>query len=388
MHIKNKQLAIRRVRDLRLIASAVFFLYSGFGIYLATFNNFAVGVIHMQPEQLGVLEALREFPGLAMAFVLAIAMHIAEPLLGCAALMLLSAGFAGYSQTENYAPIVFYSVVWSVGLHVWMPLQSAMTLALFDEHEKGKRLGQMGAYAGLGTSVGIVLVLIFTKSVSFSTWYMTASALVMVSAIMVLFIRRDLTPPDKPRMVLKRKYGLYYALTFLEGCRKQVFITFAVYAMVREYDASLKAVAMLMLINNVTNLLAAPVVGRLIDRIGEKRVLMTSYAALIFVFLGYALIQDLPVLYVLYCLDSLLYLSTYGLTTYLNRIADSRDLVPSLSMGVTMNHVAAVAVPLVGGFLWGALGYQAAFIGGAVVVVISLNLVRRMIIKPEPQCSQ
>lgn len=388
MHIKNKQLAIRRVRDLRLIASAVFFLYSGFGIYLATFNNFAVGVIHMQPEQLGVLEALREFPGLAMAFVLAIAMHIAEPLLGCAALMLLSAGFTGYSQTENYAPIVFYSVVWSVGLHVWMPLQSAMTLALFDEHEKGKRLGQMGAYAGLGTSVGIVLVLIFTKSVSFSTWYMTASALVMVSAIMVLFIRRDLTPPDKPRMVLKRKYGLYYALTFLEGCRKQVFITFAVYAMVREYDASLKAVAMLMLINNVTNLLAAPVVGRLIDRIGEKRVLMTSYAALIFVFLGYALIQDLHVLYVLYCLDSLLYLSTYGLTTYLNRIADSRDLVPSLSMGVTMNHVAAVAVPLVGGFLWDALGYQAAFIGGAVVVVISLNLVRRMIIKSEPQCGQ
>ncbi|HOP81325.1 MAG TPA: MFS transporter, partial [Armatimonadota bacterium] len=265
---------------------------------------------------------------------------------------------------------------------------SAMTLALSDEHEKGKRLGQMGAYAGLGTSVGIVLVLIFTKSVSFSTWYMTASALVMVSAIMVLFIRRDLTPPDKPRMVLKRKYGLYYALTFLEGCRKQVFITFAVYAMVREYDASLKAVAMLMLINNVTNLLAAPVVGRLIDRIGEKRVLMTSYAALIFVFLGYALIQDLHVLYVLYCLDSLLYLSTYGLTTYLNRIADSRDLVPSLSMGVTMNHVAAVAVPLVGGFLWGALGYQAAFIGGAVVVVISLNLVRRMIIKSEPQCGQ
>jgi predicted MFS family arabinose efflux permease len=121
----------------------------------------------------------------------------------------------------------------------------------------------------------------------------------------------------------------------------------------------------------------------MIDRIGERRILTVSYSALIFVFLGYALIPHASVLYVLYCLDSLLYLSTIALTTYLSKIADPRDIVPSLSMGVTMNHLAAVAVPVAGGLIWSAVGYRATFLAGAAVVVASLVLARRIGTRPE-----
>lgn len=360
--------------DLSLIAAAAFFLYIGMGIYGAVFNNFAVQVVHMKPEQLGILESLRESPGLVMAFVLALAMHIAEPTLSFGAMILMVVGFLGYSRTNSFTPLVLYSVLWSVGLHIWMPLQSAMTLALAKEGEKGKRLGQIGAWGGLGTVLGIVAVLLIGKSVSYSNWYAIASFTMGVGAIIIWFVRKDLTPPDKPRLVFKRKYSLYYSLTFLEGCRKQVFITFAVFALVKEYGTHLETIALLMLINNVVNLVGSPIIGRLIDRIGERKILTVSYFCLIFVFLGYAVVHCVHILYVLYCLDNLLYLSTYCLTTYLNRIADNQDLTPSLSMGVTMNHLAAVAVPLIGGYLWSRFSYPVTFFGGMVVVTMSLML--------------
>jgi MFS family permease len=369
---------LRLHKDLGLIATAAFLLYLGFGIYAATFNNFAVQTIHIQPDQLGILESLRESPGLVMAFVLALAMHIAEPMLGSAALILIVMGFLGYSHTESFPPIVAYSVLWSIGLHIWMPLQSAMTLSLAEEGKKGKRLGQIGACAGLGNVIGIAAVMVIDKGLSFSSWYLVASCWIGLGAVVIWFVRRDLSPPDKPRLVFKRKYRLYYALTFLEGCRKQVFITFAPYVLVRVYNAPLRTMAFLMLINNLVNLTGAPIVGRMIDKIGERKVLTASYSCLIFVFLGYAFIHKAPVLFVFYCLDSLLYLSTYGITTFLNRIAEERDMVPSLSMGVTMNHLAAVAVPLVGGFMWARFSYPIPFIGGAFVVVASLALAQRV----------
>jgi len=374
----------RAGRDLKLVAAAAFCLYVGFGIYLATYNNFFVGVIHVRPEQLGVLESVRESPGLAMAFVLALAMHIAEPMLGTAALMLLSIGFLGYAGTASYVPIVFFSVIWSVGLHVWMPLQSAMTLSLAEEGAKGRRLGQVGAATGLGTSLGITAVLllssnaVYSGTVSYRTWYTAAAVWVAAGAVIIWFVRRDLSPPDRPRLVFKRKYGLYYGLTFLEGCRKQVFITFAPYVLVKVYGTPQMVIAALMLTNNVVNLIGAPIVGRMIDRIGERRILTTSYTGLIAVFLGYALTRQVHVLWVLYCVDNLLYLSTYSLTTYLNRIASREDLTPSLSMGVTTNHLAAVVVPITGGLIWKAVGYQVPFFGGAVVVAASLLLASRL----------
>jgi predicted MFS family arabinose efflux permease len=191
-------------------------------------------------------------------------------------------------------------------------------------------------------------------------------------------VRRDIGHVDKPRFVLKGKYRLYYALTFLEGCRKQVFFTFAVFALTKVYHTHLRVIALLMLVNGLVNMFGAPVVGRLIDRIGERKILLTSYAALIFVFLGYAEIRHAHVLYVMYCLDNLFYLSTTCLTTYLQKIAAPEDLMPTLSMGVTMNHIAAVLVPLIGGYLWASLGYPVTFKGGAIVVFVSFLLASRV----------
>ena len=370
--------ARRGTRDLRLLAFTIFCVSFGFGAYFATFNNFVVESLNLLPSQLGILESLREMPGFLIVLVVALTMRIAEPILAAIALVLFAVGLGAYYVVDDMHSLVLYSLIWSVGIHAWMPLSPSMAMNLADEGGKGRRLGQLGAVGAFGTICGMILVLLIGKLIGFRNTFVIAGAVIAAGAVSVSMISKNIGHKEKPRLVLKRRYSLYYLLVFLEGCRKQVFITFAIFALVRNYGTSLRVVAALMIINQLINVLLAPRVGRLIDRTGERRVLIFCYAALIPVFIGYAVIKHPPVLYVLYCLDNLFFLGSIGLTTYLNKIADPEDVMPSLAMGVSMNHIAAVAVPVIGGLMWMKFGYQIPFFIGAVVVAISVLAVFRM----------
>ena len=373
-----RSFARRGSRDLRLLAFTIFCVSFGFGSYFSTFNNFAVEALNLQPSQLGILESLREVPGFLMFLVAALTMRVAEPILASVALGLLAVGLGSYYMVDSMPELLIYSLIWSIGLHAWMPLSPSMALSLADEHSKGRRLGQLGAVGAFGTICGMALVFLGGKYIGYRNIFVLAGVIVAAGAVSVAMISKDIGQKEKPRMVFKRRYSLYYALIFLEGCRKQVFITFAIFALVRIYHTPLQIVAGLMIANNLTNIFLAPKVGRLIDRIGERKVLAFCYAALIPVFLGYALVKQPPILYSLYFMDNLFFLGSIGLTTYLHKIAEPEDVMPSLAMGVSVNHAAAVIVPITGGFLWAKLGYQIPFFGGAVVVAISVLTVLRM----------
>lgn len=365
-------------RDLKLLWVAVFCLMLGFGIYTSSFFNFATEILHIDPSSIGRVEAIRETPGLLCVLVAAITMRVAEPSLASIAMTLMAAGLAAYTRVNSIQSLMIWSFVWSIGMHTWMPIQSSLAMHLADASSKGKRLGQTAAAGSIGSVVGISAVMSFSHALRYQTWFLLAAVSMVVAACVMLFVRRNIGHSEKPRFVFRWKYSLYYALTFLEGCRKQVFFTFAPYALTKVYHTPLRTMALLTLINNVVNMIAFSPVGRMIDRIGERRILLTSYSALIAVFMCYATIRVAPILCVLYCLDNFFYLSTTCLTTYIQKVAAPEDLMPTLSLGVTMNHGAAVFVPLIGGVLWASLGYPVTFRGGAVVVAISLILAARV----------
>ena len=157
-------------------------------------------------------------------------------------------------------------------------------------------------------------------------------------------------------MLLRRRYWLYYALTFLDGGRRHIFMTFAIFLLVDSHGVSIRTITILALINSVVSIGGAYVFGRLIDRVGERPILVVAFGALAFIFLGYAVIPWLGVLFVLYILDHLFFSAEVGITTYLRRIlVKPDDLRPSLVAGQTMNHVAAVALPVTGGDSVGSL---------------------------------
>ncbi len=377
-------------RDLKKLWSAVFFMFLGFGIYNACAPNFLTEVLKISPMSIGFVEAVRELPGFLCVFVAALTMQIAEPILGAVAMTLLAIGIGAYATVHGIPSLLVWSFVWSIGMHTWMPLSSSLTLNLSDPSSRGRRIGQTVGFGAVGSVIGMLAVSLVAHRLHYQTWFVTAGALVAVGALTMLSLRRDIGHMDKPKLVWKPRYRRYYLLSMLEGGRKQVFFTFAVYTLTKVYHASLQLMAALMLINGVVNLIGAPIVGRLIDRIRERRILMTSYSCVIGVFAIYGTAHlfprwfgmpksdILPVLCTMYCLDNLLYLSTSCLTTYLHRIAEPEDLMPTLSMGVTMNHVFAVLVPLIGAWLWYRFSYPIMFVAGGVVVMLSLTVVSGM----------
>lgn len=373
-----RSLRNRGTRDLRLLALATFCMSFCFGGLMATFNNFAVKDLHLMPQYLGILEAFRESPGFIIVLVAALTMTVSEPALASIALILFGLGIAAYKYVDSFTLLVVYSMFWSTGLHSWMTLQPSMALNLASRNAKGRRLGQLGAVGAFGIICGMLMVFGLGDRIGFRNIFLIAGIASIIGGVLVSLISKNIGHAEKPRLVFKRRYTLYYILTFLEGCRKQIFLTFAVYAMVRNYGTPLRVVALLMIINNVMNVLLTPWIGRLIDRIGERKVLAFCYAAVIPVFLGYALIKIPVVLYLMYCLDNLFYIGSIASTTYLHKIANPEDVMPSIAMGVSVNHAAAVAVPLVGAFLWTRFNYPATFFGGAFVAAISVLTVLQM----------
>ena len=227
----------------------------------------------------------------------------------------------------------------------------------------------MESFATLGV---IFLCLFCVDTLEFEGLFQIGGGMVAGGGIILMFASRQLQAERENRLVLRKRYWLYYLLSFLQGCRRQIFITFAIFALVKVYGTDRSLIIRLVLINQVVVLVVAPIAGRLIDKLGERRMLSASYIGLFFVFIGYAVFKNANHLYILYCIDNFLFIGGIALTTYLNKIAPKSDLKPTLAMGVTMNHIAAVAVPLIGGLAWKQFGYQIIFIGGAIFVLISL----------------
>lgn len=367
-----------RRRSLVFLGLAVAGVGFTMAIQMGLNANFLADDIGLRGDQLGVLEAFRETCGVVAFGVLALLAGLAEPLVGAAMLVLLAAGISAYAFVHEYAWVVAMSLVWSQGLHVWMPLPNSMALALAEPGRAGHRLGQMAAAGSAGLGLGLATAFVLTKAgVAIRPLYLVAGATALVAAGACLGIARNLKTPG-PRLVFRRRYGLYYLLCFLDGWRKQIFLCFAGFLLVREYGTPADRMLLLWGTIQVVTYLAAPRVGRLIDRVGERRVLVVYFATLTAVFAGYALVPHVGVLYALFVLDSVMFALAMALTTYVNRIAPASEHTPTLSMGVAMNHVAAVTMPLVGGYVWTGLGYQWTFALGAVAAVLSILAALRL----------
>jgi MFS family permease len=291
--------------------------------------------------------------------------------------MVFAVGLAGYSFVHTYAWVILMSLVWSMGLHVWMPLPNSMTLALAEPGHAGRRLGQVGAAGSAGFFGGLLTAFLLTRAgVPMRPLYLVAGASATVAALACLGIYRRIKTPG-PRLVFRRKYGLYYLLCFLDGWRKQVFLCFAGFLLVKKYGTSLEWMLVLQGIVQLFGYFAAPRVGRLIDRIGERRVLIAYYLSIMLVFIGYAFIPNVYVLYGLFIADGAIWVLAMALTTYVGRIAPKAEHTQTLSMGVAMNHVAAVSMPLVGGLMW-AYDYRLTFLVGVVAAVVSVPVAFRV----------
>jgi len=375
----------RHVSDLTLVAIAAFAMQAGLAAYGAIYNNFLVTDMHIDARGLGGLESLREVPGFLTVVWAAVTVRFRVSRVASASLLLMGVGLASIAGAHSWWYLVAAGSVWSIGFHLFNPLNNGLVLAAAEPSKQGRALGWIGGIGSAGALAGMVMVFVVVGFLGLRGTFLPTGMCVLVGAVALLFMH-DREATRRTRLVLRRRYWIYYALTLLDGSRRQIFSTFAVFLLIKVYGLDVRPITALLVFNSIVTMLVTPVVGRMIDRYGERRMLILNYACLVFLFAGYALVHNLLILGVLYCVDNAFFAFSLGISSHLGRIAPREDVTPSLAMGSTFNHVAAVGVPLVGGLLWYSVGYQVTFLAGAATcllsVAVSLAMKERTALQP------
>jgi predicted MFS family arabinose efflux permease len=346
-------------------------MQAGWATYSALFTNFVSQDLHIHPSQLGLVESLREVPGFLTVVLAALTVRMRESRVTALALLILGIGLMGYSAATNLGTLIAITMFGSIGFHLFSPLSSGLVLGQSGEHNRGRRMGQSNTASAIGTLAGTALVLIYVIPLGLRGSFIPAGGMVLLGA-MCLLLLRDQDAAPRVSIIFRRRYLRYYVLTMLDGSRRQVFSTFAVFLLVRNYHVPVQTITILLLFNTVVTLASAVPIGRLIDAFGERTMLVGNYLILVVLFSCYALVHTVLLLGVVFCIDNMLFGCSVAITTYLGRIAPRNELTPSLAMGGTANHVAAVSVPVLGGIVWDHYGYQVTFFAGAATCVISI----------------
>ncbi len=383
-----RQRIARRLRDnpqLVLFLLAVFALGVGNGIFQTTYNNYLSDIFGIGATARGALEFPRELPGFLVALLAGALVFLAENRVAALAAAFTGLGMIGLGLIDaRWGLMLLFTVVWSIGGHVEMPMRSAIAMSLGTQRQHGRRLGQTSA-ARVGANIlGALLVWLVIDYVG-NNWTITFTVgglAAIVGALVYLRLRPVQGQRQRARFVVKRRYGLYYALCTLFGARKQVFLTFAPWVLVTVYGQPASTFAKLWIAASVLGVFFQQGLGDLIDRWGERRVLMADGMMLVLICLGYAFAGRLglphgwPVrmLYVCYVLDQLLFGVENARSAYLAKIAERpEDLSPSLSMGISLNHAVSMLVPFIGGkYVWDVFGYEWVFVGAAGLSVLTI----------------
>jgi len=358
-----------------LIVSS-FLLNFGHRVWQAMFNNFAVEKIGVGPEAIGWIQSVRELPGL-MAFLLAfLALVLSEVRIMALSLVVLGIGLVFTGQATTVPILLIATIVMSFGFHFFEPCSSGVVLMSIEREESPKALGQLRSLGAIAALIATGAVYLLVDRLGYRALFLIVGIAVAVGGV-VLFTygKGEHGLPPKRRVKLRRRYWLFYALAFLMGSRRHIFTTFAPFLLVLTYGVSVQTMAILFLVNALVNTYVYQKVGKLVPKLGERAILSIAFALLIPVFLGYAYMSVLPILFVLFVVDNMLFGFNLGLTTYLQKIAITpEELTSNLSAQTTINHISAVIIPVVGGTIWALLGSQATFLIGVAIAVISLGL--------------
>ncbi|MBT9155298.1 MAG: hypothetical protein DDT37_00265 [Firmicutes bacterium] len=348
------------------------------GVQNTMHMNFVTAEIGLAPENIGALDGIREIPGLLTAALALAALLFTNSSLASLCLVLVGIGTIVYGQADTFTVLVIGTLIHSVGFHLFAPLQQSMVLSTSPADERGKRLGIMTSIAAFATVLASLLVNFLTPQIQMRNTLLVAAVFAFVGSLVQLISRKGERADIRKGMVFKWQYKSYYGLTLLAGSRRQINFTFARMLLVIAFGVPVTAMAALMLVGNLLSIVTRPLFGRIIDRFGERKVLIINYALLIGIFASYAWVDSLIVLYALFVLDHLLLGFDIAITTHLDSIAPRSDIAPSLAMGSTINHITGVIVPVGGGILWSIAGPQSVFLIGAVICALSLLQARTL----------
>ncbi len=356
----------------------------GFQGWRTLYNNFAVEVGHITGFDMGLLQSVREIPGLLVLLAVYVLLLVREHRLAALSVLLMGVGFGLTGFFPSLPGLLSTTLLFSIGFHFFETVNQSLTLQFFDKATSPLVFGRLkGLQAGANLLVG-GLIFCLAGFFNYTTLFLLLGVVVCLAGLWAL--TTNPTPkesvPQNKGMIFRKRYWLFYTLTFFAGARRQVFTAFALFLMVDRFGFTVREITILFVVNNIINWYLSPLVGKAIAKYGERRMLSLEYAVLILVFLSYAYTDSKVVVVGLYILDHMVFGFSMGIRTFFQKICDPAHIAPSMAMGFSINHISAVIIPLLGGWLW-TLNYRIPFIGGAVLAVCSLALCQMIRIPKE-----
>ena len=343
--------------------------------YTILFNNFAVETVHLDGLHVGLIQSVREIPGFLALTAIYVMMVIREHRLAALSISLLGFGVALTGLFPSFSGVAITTMIMSFGFHYYETVNQSLTMQYFSTYQSPLVIGKLRSLAAITSIISAAIIWCLGFVMSYKGIFMVVGGVVFVAGIWANFqdpSHADI-PPQKLRMFLRRRYWLYYMLTFMSGARRQIYMVFSMFLLVKIFHFSIQTITALFIINNIINWIINPMIGRAINAFGERTLCTIEYSGVIIVFLTYAYTSSKWVVGGMYIIDYILFNFAVAIRTYFQKIADPQDIAPSSAVGFTINHIAAVFLPALGGYLW-MLNYRIPFIMGAALGVVSLIL--------------
>jgi len=357
-------------------------------------SNFFEDALHLSGAEFGYITAIREIPGLLLIFLVALVYRLTLQQVTAAALVLLAVGYAMQGTATSFWTVAPWVVVSSLGYHPWLQNQHALGMTLVSEGRTGGVLGRLAAFnSGGAVAAMLVMMLAFHFGwLDFPGAFLLCGLVAAVAAVAIIFFPHlhegveQERPPERPPIVLRRAYRYYYLLNLLDGGRQQIFFSFGLWVLVHHFGLDVPTISAVLLATTALSMAAGSRLGRLFDLLGERQMLKLVNLAYIVALLGYGLVDNATVVMLCYVIYSFIFpLSAIGASTYLRKVAARDEIAPSLAMGLTMQHVAAVVVPLATGYVLNFVGYQIPFLVAAGFAALTIYATRML--SPETQKS-
>ena len=327
-----------------------------FNAWAALLNNFVVEKAAFTGIEIGILQSLREVPGFLAFTMVFVLLVIKEQIFAVFALALLGLGVAITGFFPTVFGLYFTTVLMSIGFHYFEAVKQSLSLQWLSKEEAPQVLGRLIAVGSLTSLIvyASLWALLEIFQASYLLNFLIAGSLCMILALVMYFVFPIFPAKtiQNKNLILRKRYWLYYLLTFLSGARRQIFMVFAAFLMVEKFGYSASQVTLLFLINYAFNWLFAEKIGQLIGKFGERKALTLEYLGLIFVFIAYGLVDNPTLAAGLYILDHMFFAIAIAISTYFQKIADPKDMASSAGVSFTINHIAAVVIPAALGMVW------------------------------------
>ena len=372
MNIKHFFLSRENLLYLLAIAVPI-----SFTVWMSLLNNFVIEVAHFDGEKIGMLQSIREIPGLLAFSIVYVLWLFRQQTAAFLSLILLGVGTITTGMFTSTLGLYMTAFIMSVGFHYMETLHSSLTLQWIDKARAPAFLGRLSSLRSFISLLILILIYFGMQffELSYQNIYLIGGSITTVIAL-IAWVGFEHFKDDviqEKKLFLRKAYWLYYLLTFLAGARRQIFVVFAGFLLVEKFGFTIENMVLLLALNTLINFMFAASIGKFIGYFGEKLSLKIEYFSLIIIFILYGITDSKILIVGLYILDNLFFTMAIALKTYFQKIAEPKDIAVTAGVSFTINHIAAVTLPVLLGIIW-LTSHQAVFFTGALIACLSFVL--------------